>query len=137
MNGHERPKKVWESPWFWGAGGCCLGCIVLPLAFVALFGVAAGAVFMAGGDVFDAALVAMRTSPEAVEALGEPIEKGFLIQGSFSVDNDEGTADMSFPVSGPSGAGRLYVDGHKRQGIWEFDEVVLVMDDGRRIAVLE
>lgn len=135
MNGHDRPKRAWESPWFWGIGGCCLGCLAIPLILVTGFGVGMAALVSQGSDVFGAAMDHVREEPAAVQALGEPIERGWLIQGNLSFENDEGEVDMSFPLSGPNGSGRLHVDGTKTGGEWRFRQIVLEMDDGRSIPV--
>jgi hypothetical protein len=70
--------------------------------------------------------------------LGEPIELGFWISGSINISGPTGNADFSVPLSGPKGAGRLYIVGEKSAGKWSFD-LLEVEIDGRdeRIDLLE
>ena len=123
MAGGEK-KGCARNPWAWGIGGCCLGCVLLPVLFVTVLGGGAFWAFRSSG-VNQEALELARAHPEAVEALGEPIEAGWLVQGSINVSNDRGEADFSIPVSGPRGEGRLYIVAERRAGEWEYQELLL------------
>lgn len=120
-----REDSVLKSPWFWGVGGCCLGCVGLPLVLVAIFGVgifgAIGA--MAHSDVIDQAIARAEADPRVVETLGTPLERGFLIQGSIQIQNDGGSADVTVPVTGPLGEGELWVVGTRERGEWRLDRL--------------
>jgi hypothetical protein len=136
MASHE--DSVLRSPWFWGVGGCCLGCIGIPLALVAIFGVgifgALGA--MSHSDVIDLALERAQADPRVVEALGTPLDRGFLIQGSIQIENDRGSADVMVPVTGPLGDGELWVVGSREGGEWRLDRLeVEVEATGERIPI--
>lgn len=122
----------------WGAGtwiACgCGGCILVILLFI---GLAVGGVVTVGGltflgirksDVFEEAMQRARTNPDVVEALGEPIEAGLLISGSFQITPTSGAADFSIPVSGPKGKGKLYVVATKSAGQWEFNTLELEVE---------
>ena len=118
-------EKAWyENPWLWGGCGCCAGCLLIPILLAAVLG---GGVFYAfkSSGIQQEALERVRAHPEAVAALGEPIESGWLIQGSINLSGDEGTADFSLPVSGPVGEGKLYVVAHRQAGEWTFEELLL------------
>lgn len=120
-----REDSILKSPWFWGVGGCCLGCVGIPLALVAIFGVgifgALGA--MSHSDVIDLAIERAEADPRVVEALGTPLERGFLIQGSIQIQNDGGSADVTVPVTGPRGEGELSVVGTRERGEWRLDRL--------------
>jgi hypothetical protein len=65
------------------------------------------------------ALELARRNPAVVEALGEPIELGGgLPSGSLSTSPTEGSADVSLPLKGPNGKGRLFVVAEKEAGEW-------------------
>ena len=124
------------SPWVWGGAGCCLGCVVLPLAVALLAGVvgfgAMGA--MMHSNVVDDAVARAAADPRVVEALGEPLGKGWLIQGSMEVTGASGNADLAVPLSGPGGSGTLYLVARKRAGEWRYERLSLeVKATGERI----
>lgn len=129
-------ERSWnQSPWLWGGVGCCLGCILIPVVLVAVLGGGVVYLFQSSG-IQDEVLERVRTHPEAVAALGEPIEAGWLIQGSIHLSDDGGEADFSLPVSGPDGSGRAYVVAQRRAGEWQFEELVLRVEGGATIDLL-
>jgi Cytochrome oxidase complex assembly protein 1 len=73
---------------------------------------------MRSGDAYKQGLAKAQTDGSVVEALGEPIEPGFMIAGSVSVSGPSGHADLSIPLSGPRGEGILYVKAEKEAGTW-------------------
>ena len=124
------------SPWIWGGVGCCLGCVVLPIAIVVLLAVlgvgAMGA--MMHTDLVDEAVRRAAAEPRVVEALGEPVEKGWWVQGSMEVSGASGSADLAIPVDGPRGSGTLYVVARKRAGEWQYDLLAVEVEaTGERI----
>lgn len=130
--------SVLKSPWFWGAGGCCLGCVAVPLLLVAIFGAGifgfVGA--MAHSDVIDLAIERAEADPRVIEALGTPLERGLLIQGSIQIENDRGSADVVVPVTGPKGEGELWAVGTREGGEWRLERLELeVAATGEVIAI--
>ena len=88
-------------------------------------------------DAYRDALAKVRGDQRVVAALGEPINPGFWVTGNVDVNNQKGTADFTFPVSGPKGSGKVHVvaatDGQK----WEYSELVVTPSSGPPINVLE
>lgn len=76
------------------------------------------------------ALAQAEAHPAVVAKLGSPLTKGRFVTGSVKVENASGSADLSMPVTGPKGAGRLFVKATRSGGQWRLDEVFLVPDDG-------
>jgi len=122
-------KSGW-GPGTWIACGCG-GCILLVLLAVGVVVALGGLAFFGirKSDVFEEAIRRARANPDVVEALGEPIEAGLLLSGSFQVTPTSGETDFSIPVSGPKGKGRLYVVATKSAGQWDFSTLELQVDD--------
>lgn len=141
---YRERKKWYESPWVWVTSGCCLGCVVVPLVLVGVFGAGIFYLFKSTG-VRDEAVERARTHPAVVEALGEPIEAGWMIQGSINIHHEggdpnepSGEADFSLPLSGPEGEGRLYVRARRFGGEWVYEELSLAVEGrGSPIDLLE
>lgn len=121
-------KRGWFSRnWKWVVPVGCLGTIVLFVAFIA-------AVLMAvmgairSSDAYELALSEARQHPAVVEALGEPIEVGWLMSGNISVNGASGEADLSIPLEGPKGSGTLYVVADKVAGQWDFERIEVEID---------
>lgn len=101
--------------------GCgCLGIVVL--------GAIAGAVMVVGigkvlksNDPYKDSVAAVQSNPAAIEALGEPIDPGFMPSGSINVQNDSGDVEFFIPVSGPKGSGTITVKGTKAGGVWSYE----------------
>jgi len=70
--------------------------------------------------VYQEAVVQATDDPEVINALGEPIETGFAISGSVSVNDDSGDANLAIPLSGSKRDGTLYVEATRTSGEWSF-----------------
>jgi hypothetical protein len=110
------PSKRWK--WF------------IPLIIfvtVVLFGLFVTAIYMGVTMMFrnsypyQLAIQRATESPEVVERIGVPFHVGWLISGQLNHRNADGDVDMSLPISGAHGKGRIVVVGVKRAGQWTFE----------------
>lgn len=125
-----RSSRSETTPWLWAAGGCCGGCLLLILVVGGIFGVGAFGIFGALGnsDAGKLAVERAEADPRVVEALGTPLETGWMTQGSISLDGQSGRADLTLPVTGPKGSGRLHVLAQRWAGEWELERVTLEVE---------
>ena len=118
----------------WGVGKCigcgCGGCLLAVVALVAFVSAVGGLAFfgMKKAEPYQEALRRAQENPAVIAVLGEPVEEGFLMSGSISVDGSSGEADLAFPISGPQGSGTVYVIGEKRAGLWEYSTMEVEID---------
>ena len=83
------------------------------------------------------ALERVRSHPQAVATLGEPIEAGWFTSGSIQVSGPGGEAEISFSVSGPKDEGTLYVWAVRETGKWRLVRVVLELaGSGRQLDLM-
>ena len=73
-----------------------------------------------------------KTNPEVKEALGEPIDAGLFVTGSVDLDNDNGHADLNYPISGPKGTGNVRVKGTKNNGVWNYEEISVTLPNAEK-----
>jgi hypothetical protein len=134
----EQPKQNWlQKNWKWLVPTGCLGSALLCVLFV-------GGILMVvttaikSSDAYQVALERARANPEVVEALGEPIEPGFMPTGSIEVNGSSGYADLGIPISGPKSSGTIYVQAQKFADEWEFNRLeVEVEGQSDRIDLLQ
>ena len=90
-----------------------------------------------GSHPYQATLEAVRAHPEAVAALGEPIDPAFVTTGSYSSGEGSAHANLSIPVKGPKGRARAYVSGVLEKGAdeWVYFDWRLVLP-GREEPIL-
>ena len=81
-------------------------------------------------------IAAVQSHPAAIEALGEPIEPGWMPSGNISVENDTGKVDFSIGVSGPKGDGTIKVIGTKSNGVWTYQTWHLKVDGQEEVIPL-
>ncbi|MFZ4763479.1 MAG: cytochrome c oxidase assembly factor Coa1 family protein [Roseimicrobium sp.] len=123
-----------------GCGGCL---VLLTLAALMFGGIVWGALNLAGGilkqsEVYATAYTRALNSTEVQEALGTPIEPGFLPEGSINVDGNKGDADITIPLKGPKGEAKLIVTGHRSSANpWEYTVLEVRLPDGRKIDLRE
>lgn len=120
--------------WPWIVGGCGV-IIVAGIAFVIfILTVVVGA--MRSSDAYRQGLTRAQNDPRVQEALGTPIEPGYFVSGSVNVENDDGTADINFPIKGPKGKAKVYVEGTKTRGRWTYTSMVVTPENGPEIDLL-
>ena len=113
----------------------CVGLIVLGV-------VAAGAIFfvvmgaMKRSDVYREAMAIVERSPSAIAAIGEPMKAGRFVSGSINVSGGAGEANLSIPLSGPNGKGRVHAAATREAGAWVFTALHLAVDGGETIDLL-
>ena len=131
MSAIEQPGKS-STGKIIGLIGCgCLGLILIGI----LIG---GGIFYGVGkalksnDPYRDSIAAVGTNPDAIAALGEPIEPGFFPSGSINSNNGVGDVDFSIPVSGPKGSGTIRVKGTKASGSapWVYEVWDLTVEGG-------
>jgi hypothetical protein len=120
MDGGLAPQPSWWSRnWKWVLGGGCLGILLSCGCLSAIiFGVTYSA--LKGTGVYVDAVAAATQSHEVQEALGAPVDAGFMMQGSVNVDDEGGRANFSVPLQGSKKEGSLRVEAYKQGGDWHF-----------------
>lgn len=132
----QQEKSWWGRNWPWAGPLGCLGCGgcagLLIFLFVgggiaSIFGVLSAS--FASSEPVQESLEMARRHPAVIEALGEPIEiGGGLPNGSLNTSPTDGSADLSVPLQGPDGKGRLYVVAEKDAGEWTLDRAEVEID---------
>lgn len=98
----------------------CLGTVVLTVASCAgIAGIVMGG--MKFSWAYSEGVDLARHDKRVVEALGEPIDTGWLVSGSIKSSGPTGDADLAIPLSGRQDSGTLDVVAHKRAGEWKFE----------------
>ena len=114
-----RQKGWFLRNWIWFVPTGCLTLLVLVLAFIAaIVGIVESS--LKSSDAYGLAVARAQSDPRVVEAIGQPIQPGFFISGSINVSGDSGDADITIPISGPKGKGKIYATATKIAGQWHF-----------------
>lgn len=123
----------WSRNWKW----------FVPLASAALLALLAAVVFGLMSLVFGViksseptrdAIQRARQDTRVVEALGPPVEAGFFVMGEIQTTGASGKANLAIPLRGSHASGTLYVQAEKRLGEWEYQTLMLKLEDsGQRI----
>jgi hypothetical protein len=116
----------------------CLGSIAILLL---VGGMIAGVVYVVMGafkssPVYLEAMKAAQSDPRIVEALGTPIQAGWLVTGSIEEQGISGDASLNIPISGPRGSGTLYASARKGNGVWRFYTLAVQVDKSNQVIAL-
>ncbi|TDU70853.1 cytochrome oxidase complex assembly protein 1 [Prosthecobacter fusiformis] len=118
-----------------GCGGC-LAVILLAIGFVAsIFFIVM--LFMRGADASVESLKRAQNSPQMKEALGEPIQMGWWVMGSFNSTAEEGQANLTIPVSGPRGSASIQTEATKEKGTWNYTRMTAELPTGTTVDLLQ
>ncbi len=127
------PKSGGTVKWVLIAAGGCLSLLVVGgLCIAGIVTLVMGAI--KNTVVYAEAFKRMQNSPQVQEALGTPIEAGWLFQGSVNYKNGAGTADMNVPVSGPKGEATLVAKAAKQSSeAWQYSVLEVRVSGGSSI----
>jgi hypothetical protein len=106
-------NPLWKIP---------LGCLILIL-LLGGFGVVVLTIVTTSfrnSDVYKQALSRAEANPQVQEQIGEPMKPGRLISGQLNVTGSTGNANLSIPITGPRGSGRVRAVAYKSGGVWHF-----------------
>ena len=125
----ERRRAIFKGVGL-GLGGCL---VLVSLFLLVVIGfVIMVFCFIRGSDAAEMAMTAVRSTPEAVQLLGEPIEKGYWVTGSINTENGRQYANVRVPVSGPKGSGVVHLVGTCESGqAWVHTTLMLELGDQR------
>lgn len=110
--------------WLWIAIAL-LAVAVLVGIFCAIFFSIASA--LKSSDAYQMAVAKVMANPEAVGALGMPIEAGIPL-GSINISGGSGAADLSFSVKGSRARGMVYLEATRNLGKWKLGRIELQVD---------
>jgi hypothetical protein len=136
----EPQRSWWSRNWKWVVPVGCLLPLVVCGGGVALIAYFAFNLLQSTEPYLDAVAKA-KASPAVVAALGEPIQEGRFVGGSFKVRHingvETGEVNFAIPLSGPKGSGTLRVIGTKAGGKWTYSVMdVTVLGQGPPINLL-
>lgn len=122
------------SPWVWVGIGC--GVIVVGgVAFVAflIFVVFAS---MRSAAPYKDGVARATADTRVIEALGAPVEPGWLMSGKINAEGRSGSCDIDIPLKGSKQNGSLHVVGTKEGGRWTYTRMIMTPDRGDPIDLL-
>jgi hypothetical protein len=102
--------------------------IIVAVLLLCMIGCAGGTVYfvfsmMKSSDAYKGAVLRARNDPAVQQALGEPIEEGFVVSGSINLQDNNGTAQFDISLSGPKSSGNLHVSATKTEGVWSYQKL--------------
>ncbi|MBX3712228.1 MAG: hypothetical protein KF800_09735 [Lysobacter sp.] len=117
----------WQRHWKW-AVPLLVG--FFGLLFLAAIGLFVYGLFsmMGSSDVAMEAKRRAQQDPRVIEALGQPVEPGWFIQGNQQTSGPNGRASLQIPLEGPKAEGDLYIEAVKRVGRWQYRTLTVVVD---------
>lgn len=121
----EQQQSVswWSRNWKWFVPLASVIVIVLFVGFGALMLFLASNMFKSS-DSYKEALTRAKSNPVVESVLGEPIKDGLFASGNISINGPSGSAELAIPVSGPKGAGTIFVEATKTAGLWSFSTLI-------------
>jgi hypothetical protein len=124
------PPGWFGRNWKWFVPVGCVTLLLLVVIAAAAIGYGLLGLYENSGmaDPKRDALAAAQASPAVKQALGEPMQLGFMMSGQININNDRGHADVSFPIHGPRGKGRVHVVGEMTGDRWTYSVLEAQID---------
>jgi hypothetical protein len=114
----------WRRNWKWFVPAGCLSFIALGVGLIACIVVVVFGVIKSS-DAYKIAVAHAKADPRVVEALGSPITEGWMVSGNTNVSGGSGESDLTIPIHGPQGDGKIYAVAKKSGGHWEYSKLVV------------
>ncbi len=76
---------------------------------------------LTGSGAYQDAVAAAKADPLVQQALGTPIDEGWMVTGQIETRDASGYADLAIPLSGPDGRAVLYATAERTGAGWQFD----------------
>ena len=86
---------------------------------------------------YEEALTAAQSNEQVIEAIGAPIETHGMMRGTLNFSNDEGSANIEIPITGPKGDAILFVVGEKTNEVWTYEKIEVVLNSNGETIPLE
>lgn len=123
-------RKGWFGRnWKWAVptGGCLL-IIVLIVAFAGTLFVGITSM-MSDSQAYVDAMERVKTHPDVIEQLGEPIETNGMSGGSINYSNGYGKAELTIPIKGPNGEAIIRVEGEGKDTNWQYETMDVYIEE--------
>lgn len=136
----EVKQKSWFGrnwPWVLPVGGCLTIIVLFVLGVgAAVFGVSK---MVTGSEPYEYAYEKAIQNEAVIQALGNPIEKGFVGSNSnYSYKNGEGRVSLTIPINGPLNDAFIYVEGVKEDDEWTYTKLYVdIKNDDNDVNLLE
>jgi hypothetical protein len=125
----------WARNWLWAAPSGCLVLILLPLG-CCLGILGGGLMVLKNSEPYQMALERVRTDPQVIQKLGEPVqEASWFPVGSVETNNDGGSAILNFDVAGPKGKAHVMSQSKRIGGKWGITSLEVRFADGPPISL--
>ena len=118
------------------ADGCGCALLVAGAVSVVLFIVFVVFAAIRSADPYRDGIARAQADPRVREALGAPIEAGWMVSGSIQTENRSGDCDISIPLNGSKQSGVLRVVGTKDGGRWTYTKMLVTPSAGPAIDLL-
>lgn len=105
---------------------------ILAAIFLCLAGLAAAGIFAAVAayrhwvtsiPVYAQAVSIAEASPQVRELVGSPVREGWFVLGTRRDAGQGGFAQMTIPISGPRGKGKVFVVGNRARDQWTLERI--------------
>ena len=121
------PRRNWLGRnWKWLVPRIILVPLLLAAFVVGVMALALG--MMKSSEPYQHAVAVATHDQRAVEALGEPVQPGWLVSGFVNVTLASGDANLAIPLKGKFHEGTLYVVAKKSAGQWSYERLELEVE---------
>jgi Cytochrome oxidase complex assembly protein 1 len=132
-----RQKNWFDRNWRWLVPTLvvtAVGVLALFVGGILLF----VSTMFTSSDPYKLAVHRAMESPAVQAKLGTPLHIGWLTSGNINLNGPTGEANLSIPISGPRGSGKIIVAAKKRANHWNYDALeVDVSPDNQPIPLLD
>jgi hypothetical protein len=130
-----RRKSWFDRNWKWFVPALAvLMCGMVALFVLGVYEFASG--MIRGSDAYKVAIERAEQSPAVAAKIGRPFKIGKLITGSIRLNNGSGDAELSIPILGDRGAGRILVAATENAGKWTFQTLEVHVDGDEKVIPL-
>lgn len=84
-------------------------------------------------DVFQGSLDLVSKNAQVIEAVGEPIQSGWVVAGRIKTSGSTGEASLNYSIKGLKDSGQVEMEAVRAFGKWKYTKIQVLLENSKNV----